>query len=230
MRGTRSTTPKGSSEQRIIPAHAGNTSCRANVFSCPRDHPRACGEHLINNAQFDIVSGSSPRMRGTPPTWTRRVFLPGIIPAHAGNTSGYARLAIQPRDHPRACGEHWRPDHPKRYRRGSSPRMRGTQVGTLAGVSPDGIIPAHAGNTGLQAGRDYLVGDHPRACGEHPRRRASWHFSAGSSPRMRGTHHQFRRVLARDRIIPAHAGNTTIGNQLVSSSGDHPRACGEHRL
>ena len=29
-------------------------------------------------------------------------------------------------------------------------------------------------------------------------------------------------------IIPAYAGNTSMGNPLPSGNGDHPRVCGEH--
>ena len=91
-----------------------------------------------------------------------------------------------------------------------------------------GIIPACAGNTTPRCRGSSPAGDHPRVCGEHPRRRASWHFSAGSSPRVRGT---LPAGPARERlpgIIPACAGNTTIDNDGILRCGDHPRVCGEH--
>ena len=68
------------------------------------------------------------------------------------------------------------------------------------------IIPAHAGQTDSEI--------------------PSISAASGSSPRMRGkrvgpTPHA---VLA--RIIPAHAGQTWLYRRMVSSSPDHPRACG----
>ena len=71
-----------------------------------KDHPRACGEHLIAPRTIWPNPGSSPRMRGTrtmrnPPGSSRR-----IIPAHAGNTIVLWHMWSIWRDHPRACGEH----------------------------------------------------------------------------------------------------------------------------
>ena len=52
--------------------------------------------------------------------------------------------------------------------------------------------------------------------------------AAGSSPRMRGTPVPHSVRLCNRRIIPAHAGNTTVSRHRTSASKDHPRACGEH--
>ena len=49
----------------IIPAHAGNTRATDVPHHRKRDHPRACGEHVFCAVSFTVVSGSSPRMRGT---------------------------------------------------------------------------------------------------------------------------------------------------------------------
>ena len=50
----------------IIPACAGNTNQRFELLNLDKDHPRVCGEHV--NVLDDVVdiSGSSPRVRGTP--------------------------------------------------------------------------------------------------------------------------------------------------------------------
>ena len=71
----------------IIPAHAGNTTAAAKPNTCDRDHPRACGEHRLIDSSRIGLSGSSPRMRGTPPIIPKFDVHEGIIPAHAGNTS-----------------------------------------------------------------------------------------------------------------------------------------------
>ena len=131
----------------IIPAYAGNTS-RCSVGSKGnRDHPRVCGEHLSGPMQRLKLTGSSPRMRGTPEPELTPPNSAGIIPAYAGNT----RLNILDcccwRDHPRVCGEHQLSAFINSLLAGSSPRMRGTlKTGAMA-YGGIGIIPAYAGNT-----------------------------------------------------------------------------------
>jgi len=51
---------------RFIPAPAGNTRYLRAGRVLQQVHPRACGEHLISAARFEGISGSSPRLRGTP--------------------------------------------------------------------------------------------------------------------------------------------------------------------
>ena len=49
----------------IIPACAGNTSCRRTRPACRQDHPRLRGEHVIPSAVSQSDTGSSPLARGT---------------------------------------------------------------------------------------------------------------------------------------------------------------------
>ena len=49
---------------------------------------------------------------------------------------------------------------------------------------------------------------------------------AGSSPRMRGKPDQRRDPVRRERIIPAHAGQTLAPFVDFLDEPDHPRACG----
>ena len=67
---------------RIIPAHAGNS----RALSLVPDHPRACGELLVSEAQDERQFGSSPRMRGTRRCGREDDLVRRIIPAHAGNS------------------------------------------------------------------------------------------------------------------------------------------------
>ena len=128
MRGTRSRCRPCMTHSGIIPAHAGNTMCLRIAVILLRDHPRACGEHSCQFFLFSGVSGSSPRMRGTPQSPTAFGNPHGIIPAHAGNTLNVIRMCRIMWDHPRACGEH--PPLRRLFRpiTGSSPRMRGTHL------------------------------------------------------------------------------------------------------
>ena len=172
--------------------------------------------------------GSSPRLRGTRNTSHSRRCTRGIIPALAGNTNVCSPRMRYRRDHPRACGEHTSTFKNFSTGPGSSPRLRGT----LPWVGPCGvgygIIPALAGNTAIGRASLSMIGDHPRACGEHIRNVNDYAFELGSSPRLRGTP-----ALVHDReihrgIIPALAGNTSPPMIPWSAAGDHPRACGEH--
>ncbi len=150
-----------------------------------------------------------------------------IIPAPAGNARRPLSCPIVPADHPRACGERFVPV--KKYVGvvGSSPRLRGTRS-TRARTRPRArIIPAPAGNALCQSKKIVWMADHPRACGERSAAPSRPVQTAGSSPRLRGTHRHRLGGRRRSRIIPAPAGNAagkTIQNYLKA---DHPRACGE---
>ncbi len=85
-RGTPSTTALRWHWPRIIPACAGNTSCRTCCWRWTWDHPRMRGEHQTNLNNQQSTQGSSPHARGTPSgRWTSEPP-DWIIPACAGNT------------------------------------------------------------------------------------------------------------------------------------------------
>ena len=48
----------------IIPAYAGSTPVWTLWRMQSSDHPRVCGEHLVDESYLGDVVGSSPRMRG----------------------------------------------------------------------------------------------------------------------------------------------------------------------
>ena len=118
MRGTPRGIDSYATQERFIPAHAGNTLRGAGKRRKGPVHPRACGEHRQPSCQMKQTHGSSPRMRGT--LVVKRLIehstvraismaLPGssprmrgtlrfdadrfptvrFIPAHAGNTLGH---------------------------------------------------------------------------------------------------------------------------------------------
>ena len=157
------------------------------------------------------------------PVLDRRRF----IPAHAGNSTSRPWRAYTRTVHPRACGEFHRP-HPRRtVTAGSSPRMRGIRIPFFGRRPVRRFIPAHAGNSRSRPAGSASRSVHPRACGEFRRFLRILLHSAGSSPRMRGIHHVFRRPGPRLRFIPAHAGNSTGRRGRRWRRTVHPRACGE---
>ena len=93
------------------------------------------------------MGGSSPHMRGTGEAETITVQMPGIIPAHAGNSGSGGHPTRRHRDHPRTCGEQDMIPATEIAPLGSSPHMRGTADGYESVEDNGGIIPAHAGNS-----------------------------------------------------------------------------------
>ena len=72
----------------IIPAHAGLTLKGTSGRSRCWDHPRACGAHEHDAIGNHAIAGSSPRMRGSLKQGGTTFTQGGIIPAHAGLTTG----------------------------------------------------------------------------------------------------------------------------------------------
>ena len=175
----------------------------------------------------DFGAGSSPRVRGTPPSPLSAPSLLRFIPAGAGNA-----LASSPRSrpspvHPRGCGERARSAPQAAQIVGSSPRVRGTHVVQPAINFPVRFIPAGAGNAGavaLCAGRSAV---HPRGCGERVSQLIPGAPKLGSSPRVRGTLAGSAPKLAGPRFIPAGAGNASCQAPAARQAPVHPRGCGE---
>ena len=187
MRGTRYIEALQSKRDRIIPAHAGNSSSLSTCRIRFSDHPRACGELTSPPTSTPNVCGSSPRMRGTPEDGVHASLVSRIIPAHAGNSIPGKPIPSSTSDHPRACGELAFMAASSKGKFGSSPRMRGTPGSHTFLARSLRIIPAHAGNFSSSEFRVPLPTDHPRACGELIRNPFSVGIDGGSSPRMRGT-------------------------------------------
>ena len=133
----------------IIPAHAGSTWAMMPSYRPRQDHPRTCGEHGDESQLLNIISGSSPHMRGALPYGGVCCMCNRIIPAHAGSTIERFEAGDPQRDHPRTCGEHPLPLRRRDMGVGSSPHMRGALLKKPVNVQRDG--------------------DHPRTCGEHSR-------------------------------------------------------------
>ena len=134
---------------------------------------------------------------------------------------------VNPPVHPRACGEQSPVAVPIWSGRGSSPRMRGTDLSGPNEPSHSRFIPAHAGNSPEGLRRAHGLSVHPRACGEQVVVIRLKRVRGGSSPRMRGTVHARRQVVSAHRFIPAHAGNRRGVITGHHASPVHPRACGE---
>ena len=151
-------------------------------------------------------------MRGKPIARKIAEKIGRITPAHAGKTAAPQSYQHRREDHPRACGENLRSEKTESRKVGSPPRMRGKPPAQPHRSRPSRITPAHAGKTSADEVIIPACGDHPRACGENVLVRRDGRSDRGSPPRMRGKPGVLRNDSMKERITPAHAGKTALGD------------------
>ena len=151
-----------------------------------------------------------------------------ITPAHAGNTRPRRDSWRTGQDHPRTCGEYSFNSTSRLVMLGSPPHMRGILEAPHMFDGGNRITPAHAGNTSPTARRFTGFWDHPRTCGEYSARRPHTAHLRGSPPHMRGIRTISHYGSIKNRITPAHAGNTGFLLTAFQAGRDHPRTCGEY--
>ena len=193
---------------RLIPAHAGKTPVRGGLPCTPRAHPRSRGENLAEQGWDVPALGSSPLTRGKLAIRRGREVQGGLIPAHAGKTTGRARPAGQRRAHPRSRGENVEPLNRVTVHEGSSPLTRGKLRASRFGGKCKRLIPAHAGKTSPTATWPPPSRAHPRSRGENRSHVSHRMHGVGSSPLTRGKRGGAGLDERVDGLIPAHAGKT----------------------
>ena len=136
-------------------------------------HPRSRGENSNDHSTNIRDDGSSPLTRGKPLAYTEADDARGLIPAHAGKTVRACKFDLVFRAHPRSRGEN-DPQQPHREpHEGSSPLTRGKQAAIGRRCAQRGLIPAHAGKTGLHYTSRTVYRAHPRSRGENLRYQSS---------------------------------------------------------
>ena len=156
--------------------------------------------------------------------------LHGLIPAHAGKTSGPSYRVIRPWAHPRSRGENVDDGAVAVASYGSSPLTRGKRSRNDRSHPGPGLIPAHAGKTGVAAGRCRPCWAHPRSRGENDVGRSCHVPPAGSSPLTRGKPGPAPHAPSPAGLIPAHAGKTgLVGIYLRCRTGSSPLTRGKPR-
>ncbi|ENO18100.1 hypothetical protein HMPREF9004_1131 [Schaalia cardiffensis F0333] len=93
-------------DNRLIPAHAGSTTRTTKAAARHPAHPRSRGEHTVMRWNIWDEVGSSPLTRGAPLAKGAVAHDAGLIPAHAGSTSGRPARSRCETAHPRSRGEH----------------------------------------------------------------------------------------------------------------------------
>ena len=158
-----------------------------------------------------LKAGSSPLTRG-------KLLLRGcgcggigLIPAHAGKTSGVSTTSRAPWAHPRSRGENGRGGDGDWPQGGSSPLTRGKPSAAITPTPAPRLIPAHAGKTTPHRPAGQTQSAHPRSRGENLEGLAGLLSGLGSSPLTRGKLPGENDAAARPGLIPAHAGKTYHG-------------------
>ncbi len=212
---------------RFIPTHVGNSASTSSSHSRISVHPHACGELGIRVPSAISITGSSPRMWGTPGTARSSPVSFRFIPTHVGNSERKTDLPVRISVHPHACGEllNFRPA--LLLLLGSSPRMWGTPPPPPQTPKKSRFIPTHVGNSSRCSSCATRWSVHPHACGELQRHEFAPVGRVGSSPRMWGTHRGARGPYGAARFIPTHVGNSVPMNSEDFPQSVHPHACGE---
>ena len=192
----------------LIPAHAGKTTRGASCRDRGRAHPRSRGENGDGLHEGHDLRGSSPLTRGKLVDGVNCDRATGLIPAHAGKTTAVSTGGPTSRAHPRSRGENSNRGCSTVDQRGSSPLTRGKLAPMLLHLSNRGLIPAHAGKTGL--------------CGSEVE------LDKGSSPLTRGKLPLTGTLSFVSGLIPAHAGKTYVGKDVIFAPRAHPRSRGEN--
>ena len=212
----------------LIPACAGKTATRSPPPPSPTAHPRVCGENRDRKRLYQGRAGSSPRVRGKHHLGRALGTEDRLIPACAGKTRSPGCISSRDTAHPRVCGENPVNATGKRWRSGSSPRVRGKLQPKQARQLPTRLIPACAGKTYATHESANDTGAHPRVCGENWGEVSGDVGFSGSSPRVRGKRECAGARPVGARLIPACAGKTTAPVNTSIRSKAHPRVCGEN--
>ena len=111
---------------------------------------------------------------------------------------------------------------------GSSPLTRGKPETLRRDRHHDGLIPAHAGKTPPTRRPISPPEAHPRSRGENISDHVGIVEANGSSPLARGKPDCAGQLVEVWRLIPAHAGKTTLCGARLSPTSAHPRSRGEN--
>ena len=137
------------------------------ILSPLRITPAGAGKTVQTSLFRPARRGSPPQVRGKPVCNSERNVNAGITPAGAGKTLHGGASSMRTRDHPRRCGENFRPPLQAPSCIGSPPQVRGKRPMNFLLLLQMRITPAGAGKTYVEEIVDLDSEDHPRRCGEN---------------------------------------------------------------
>ncbi len=209
-----------------IPALAGQPSRAPRSADQCRVHPRSRGAAAVGRAQAQGVQGPSPLSRGSHVDGQRQQTGVGSIPALAGQPAWRTIRGRHGRVHPRSRGAAT-PARAKRVaRQGPSPLSRGSRRRTSRKASPQGSIPALAGQPTVDAQTEAAQVVHPRSRGAADAPDEAAVCAVGPSPLSRGSLDDRGRRQLDIGSIPALAGQPCGIGQTENRPGVHPRSRG----
>ena len=171
---------------RITPAGAGKTRPCSICRTRSGDHPRRCGENIVDYFYSFGAAGSPPQVRGKLCCDSVCHTCKRITPAGAGKTCFQHHFFCLCQDHPRRCGENTGLQAHRRQLPGSPPQVRGKQGCYSSLKLFFGITPAGAGKTARASLGRQTERDHPRRCGENSCNSSIITGKLGSPPQVRG--------------------------------------------
>ena len=175
-----------------------------------------------------MILGSSPLTRGKQAASCGCCVAARLIPTHAGKTLPNHDQTGVSKPHPRSRGENSVYGIAITAMSGSSPLTRGKQVHRLCRRLIIGLIPAHAGKTGLIMWMRRASWAHPHSRRENIVVSTPTIIRQGSSPLTRGKPRRGHRLAPQSRLIPAHAGKTVPARRPWPPARAHPHSRGEN--
>ena len=224
--GTRNGSRAGRQARGLSPRVRGNPRRLFWPWRNPGSIPACAGEPVAGQRAYPGLRGLSPRVRGNP-DWdllARRLLR--SIPACAGEPLTGTLAHRVHRVYPRVCGGTQSTQNPRLPVMGLSPRVRGNLVCVGTCCVRLRSIPACAGEPIQQQQHQNLRGVYPRVCGGTFSLTPSPAGGTGLSPRVRGNLLGRGGVAARERSIPACAGEPWCRIRSKSPSSVYPRVCG----
>ena len=209
-----------------IPACAGEPPAIVRIRNRKSVYPRVCGGTLAFTSAVSACAGLSPRVRGNRGERPGVGFVPGSIPACAGEPVTTIAPGTAPKVYPRVCGGTFSPVGTSTWVLGLSPRVRGNLAG-MGGLWGCGwSIPACAGEPAAPSSMPVVIRVYPRVCGGTWVRRLRQVRRCGLSPRVRGN---LRPGFVNGQVvgsIPACAGEPCCRRRWKRTWGVYPRVCG----
>ena len=172
------------------------------------------------------VEGLSPPTRGNPHSTPPRPWIPGSIPAHAGEPSPYAARIALDSVYPRPRGGTTSCSRSGSARRGLSPPTRGNRRHLVRDRLQRRSIPAHAGEPWDGASRIWRKAVYPRPRGGTADESSTPCRMSGLSPPTRGNQVMLIGLPRFGGSIPAHAGEPTLPSVGWRASRVYPRPRG----
>ena len=205
MQGSRVSGTVDGTQQRSIPARAGEPATTTGWSLHWRVYPRPCGGAAVKNAAPHGTYGLSPPVRGSLRCHALTAQREGSIPARAGEPGANRAKRSMMRSIPARAGEPL----------ACAPRTRG-----------NGSIPARAGEPLIPDLCKVNGWVYPRPCGGAGAVGKVTRVYNGLSPPVRGSPALVHIALAIMGSIPARAGEPSIAFADCTPASVYPRPCG----